>query len=148
MLSTVGSPGAGEEEREGEAGKEVGRDAKEGTAEGGRRDGRRGIEGKDRDDVIVAMAMYALHCSVAQRSWLIPLSLSAKSDESGKQFLYSDGDRDHRQSLIVCSLAHCQPSLKFSCKSVRKFLCNVANKQTDKQTDRQTTTKTYPPWRR
>jgi len=32
-----------------------------------------------------------------------------------------------------CSLAHCQPSLKFSCKSVQKFLHKVANRQTDKQ---------------
>jgi len=32
-------------------------------------------------------------------------------------------------------MAHCQPSLKISCKSVRKFLRKVANKQTYKQTD-------------
>jgi len=37
-------------------------------------------------------------------------------------------------------LAHCQPCLKISCKSVWKFLRKVAN--------RQTTAKTYPPWRR
>jgi len=41
------------------------------------------------------------------------------------------------QNLIICSLAHCQPSLKISCKSVRKFLRKVANRQTDKQTDKQ-----------
>ena len=35
------------------------------------------------------------------------------------------------------SLAHCQPSLKISCKSVREFLRKVANRQTDKQTDKQ-----------
>jgi len=35
--------------------------------------------------------------------------------------------------LIVCSLAHCQSSLKFSCKSVPKFLRKVANRQTKKQ---------------
>ena len=35
--------------------------------------------------------------------------------------------------LIFCSLAHCQPSLKFSCKSVPKFLRKVANRQTNKQ---------------
>jgi len=41
---------------------------------------------------------------------------------------------------LICSLAHCQLSMKISCKSVRKFLQPVAN--------RQTTTITYPPWRR
>jgi len=35
------------------------------------------------------------------------------------------------QNLIVCSLAHCQPSLKIACKSVRKFLRKVANRQTE-----------------
>ena len=40
-------------------------------------------------------------------------------------------DKDHHQNLIVCSLAHCQPSLKISYKSVWKFLHTVANKQTD-----------------
>jgi len=47
-----------------------------------------------------------------------------------------------RIATIICSLAHCQRSLKISCKSVWKFLCRVANKQTD----RQTITKTYTPW--
>ena len=32
---------------------------------------------------------------------------------------------------FICSLAHCQPSLKISCKSVRKFLHKVANRQTN-----------------
>jgi len=32
-------------------------------------------------------------------------------------------------NLTICSLAHCQPSLKISCKSVCKFLCKVANKE-------------------
>jgi len=32
-------------------------------------------------------------------------------------------------------MAHCQPSLKISCKSVRKFLRKVANKQTNIQTN-------------
>jgi len=49
-------------------------------------------------------------------------------------------DPDRHQNVIICSLAHCQPSLKISCKSVEKFLCKVAN--------RQTMTKTYPPWLR
>jgi len=56
------------------------------------------------------------------RSRLIPLSVSPNSDESGKQFMHPDGDTNLDQSLIICSLAHCQPSLKISCKSVRKFL--------------------------
>jgi len=41
------------------------------------------------------------------------------------------------QNVIICSLAHSQPSLKISCKSVWKFLRKVANRQTDKQTDKQ-----------
>jgi len=73
--------------------------------------------------------MHVLHCSVAQRSRLIPLSVSRNSDESEKQPLYSDGDPDRHQNLTICSLAHCQPSLKMSCKSVQKFLRKVANKQ-------------------
>jgi len=40
------------------------------------------------------------------------------------------------QNLTVCSLAHCQPSLKISCKSVLKFLHKVDNRQTDKQTNK------------
>jgi len=40
---------------------------------------------------------------------------------------------DCYQNLIICSLAHCQRSLKISCKSVSKVLRKVANKQTDKQ---------------
>jgi len=40
-------------------------------------------------------------------------------------------DLDSHQNLIICSLAHCQPSLKISCKSVSKFLHKVANRQTD-----------------
>jgi len=50
-------------------------------------------------------------------------------------------DPDRHQNLIFCSLAHCQPSLKILCKSVWKFLRQVANRQTGKQT----MTITYPP---
>jgi len=46
-------------------------------------------------------------------------------------------DADRHQNLIICSIAHCQPSLKTSCKSVQKFLHKVANRQTDKQTNKQ-----------
>jgi len=42
-------------------------------------------------------------------------------------------DPDCHQNLIICSLAHSQPSLKISCKSVQKFLCKVANRQINKQ---------------
>jgi len=45
--------------------------------------------------------------------------------------LYPDGDPDRHQNLIICSLAHYQPSLKMSCKRVRKFLRKVANRQTN-----------------
>jgi len=44
-------------------------------------------------------------------------------------------DTNRNQNVIVCSLAHCQSSLKISCKSVRKFLGQVANRQTDGQTE-------------
>ena len=71
-------------------------------------------------------------------------SVSPNSDESRKQSLYLDGDPNRHQNLNVCSLDRCQPSLKISCKSAWKFLCKVANRQTDKQT----MTKTYPAWRR
>jgi len=61
-------------------------------------------------------------------------------------------DPDRHQNLIICSLAHCQPTLKISCKSIWKFLCKVANgRQTDSR-DRQTNNDDYkyipnPPWR-
>jgi len=45
-------------------------------------------------------------------------------------------DPDHDQSLIICSVAHCQPSLKISCKSIWKFLREVADKQIKRQTNR------------
>jgi len=55
-------------------------------------------------------------------------------------------DPDRHQNLIIRSLAHCQPPLKISCKSVRKFLRKVTNSQTNKQTDKRTASITYPPW--
>jgi len=76
--------------------------------------------------------MHALNCIVTERSRLIPLSVSPNSDKSGKQSLYPDGDLDRHQNLISCSLAHCQPSMKISCKCVWKFLCKISNRQ-DKQ---------------
>jgi len=82
------------------------------------------------------LLVHAVHCSVAQRSRLIPLSVSPNSDESRKQSLYPDGDSDRHQSLIICTLAHCQPSPKISCKSVWKYLHKVANRQTNRQTNK------------
>jgi len=38
-------------------------------------------------------------------------------------------------NLIVRSQAHCQPSLKISCKSVQKSLRKAANRQTNRQTN-------------
>ena len=40
-------------------------------------------------------------------------------------------DPDRHQNIIICSLAQCQSSVKISCKSVSKFLRNVANRQTN-----------------
>jgi len=48
---------------------------------------------------------------------------------------------DRYQNLIICSLAHCKPSLKISCKSVRTFLRKVDNRHTNRETDRQTKNK-------
>ena len=42
-------------------------------------------------------------------------------------------DPDLHRNLTTSSLAHCQPSLNISCKSVQKFLHKVANRQTDRQ---------------
>jgi len=44
-----------------------------------------------------------------------------------------DGDPDRHQNFIVCSLVRCQPFLKISCKSVGKFLREVAKRQTVRQ---------------
>jgi len=51
---------------------------------------------------------------------------------------HPDPDSDSHQNLIICSVAHCQPSMKILCKSVPKFLCKDANRQTNRQTDKQT----------
>jgi len=42
-------------------------------------------------------------------------------------------DPDRHQNLIICSLAHCQPSVKISCKSVQNFLRKVASRQTNEE---------------
>jgi len=41
--------------------------------------------------------------------------------------------RDRHQKLTIYSMAHCQPYLKISCKSVAKFLRKVAKTQTSRQ---------------
>jgi len=90
--------------------------------------------GRWRNDIIVAMAMPASACHALQRhaaQSVIPLPVSPNSDKSGKQSLYPDGDVDFHQNVRICWLAHCQPSLKISCKSIWKFLCKVANRHTD-----------------
>jgi len=46
-----------------------------------------------------------------------------------------DAYTDRHQNLTICSPAHCQHSLKTSCKSVRNFFC--AKLLTDRQTNRQ-----------
>jgi len=83
------------------------------------------------------LLVHALHCSVTQRSRLMPPSVSPNSDISGKQSPYPDGDPDRHQNLTVCSSAHYQRSLQVSCQSVGKFLRKVANRQTDRQTDKE-----------
>jgi len=61
-----------------------------------------------------------------------PYLPSFNSDESGKQSLYPESDPYRHQNLLTCSLAHCQPSPKMSCKSIRNFSC--AKLLTDRQT--------------
>jgi len=39
-------------------------------------------------------------------------------------------DPDRHQNLVICLLAHCQPSVNISCNSVQTFLLKVANRQT------------------
>ena len=42
-------------------------------------------------------------------------------------------ESDRHKNLTFCSLSHCQPFLKISCKSFRKFLRKVADRQTNRQ---------------
>jgi len=51
------------------------------------------------------------------------------------RFEMTNPDPDRHQNLTICSVAHCQPSLKISCKFVWKFLRKVANRQTNRQTN-------------
>jgi len=62
---------------------------------------------------------------------------SAKARVTSVAIWISTRDLNRDQNLIICSLAHCQPCRKISCKSIHKFLRKVANRQTDKQTNKQ-----------
>jgi len=52
-------------------------------------------------------------------------------------------DLDCHQNLIICSLVHCQPFLKISCKSVQKFLHKIAQRQTNNASDANLTIRPY-----
>jgi len=75
---------------------------------------------------------------VAQHQFCRKLEALGQCIAPSYQYRDTNPDPDHHQNLIICSLSHCQPSLKISCKSVWTFLREVANRQTDKQTNRQT----------
>ena len=64
----------------------------------------------------------------------LTVSVSPNSDESGKQSPYPDGDTDRHQNLTMCSLAHCQPSLKFHANLFGSFCAKLlTNRQTSHQ---------------
>jgi len=84
------------------------------------------------------LLVHAVHCSVVQHTRLIPLSVFPNSDESKKNNpCMQTVIRIAPSFCFICSLTHCQPSLKISCKSAWKFLRKVANRQTGRQTDKQ-----------
>jgi len=60
---------------------------------------------------------------------------SAKTCLTSAMFWIRICDRDRHQNFTICSLVHCQPSLKISCKCIWKFLCKAANR--DRQTEKQ-----------
>jgi len=78
--------------------------------------------------------VHALHCGVAQRSRLIPLSVSPNSGESGKQSLYPDGDPDRHQKFNQWFIGPLPTVPKIH---ANPFLRKVANRQTDKQRPKQ-----------
>jgi len=59
---------------------------------------------------------------------------SAKARLSRIQIRIRILDPDRNQNVTIFSVAHCQPSLKISWKSVWIFLRKVANRQTNRQT--------------
>jgi len=72
---------------------------------------------------------------ISMNEWLRAAAESLSvSPSTKKQSLYPDGDPHRHQNLVISSMAHGQPSLKISCKSVRQFLRKVANRQINKQT--------------
>jgi len=83
----------------------------------------------DLDELIVTRSTATVHTSTRARLTSVTIQI---------QIHIRSPDPYRLQNFIICSLAHCQPSLKISCKSFcAKFL-----------TDKQTTTITYPPCRR
>ena len=74
----------------------------------------------------------------------VHISAKARHTSGEKRILITDPDPiririririrnpDRHQNLTICSLAHCQPSLKMLYKSVWKFLRKVANSQTNR----------------
>jgi len=68
------------------------------------------------------------------------------SRSGSERILTQIRDPDRQQNLIICSLAHCQRSLKISRKSVRSFFAKLlTDRQTDKQVRQQDA---YPTTRR
>ena len=61
-------------------------------------------------------------------------SVSPNSDESGKQFVYPDGDADRRQNLTTCLLVRCQPSWRIHANPFGSFCGKLL---TDRQTNKQ-----------
>jgi len=79
------------------------------------------------------LLVHAVHCSVAQHSRLIPLSVSPNSDESGKQSPYPDDDPDRHQNLTIWPIANLP--WKFHANPFGSFCAKLL---TDRQTNKQT----------
>jgi len=90
-------------------------------------------------------------CALNPRSFTITTRITGTAHTSAKARLTNVAiqiriciqirDPDRHQNTIICLLAYCQPSLQILCKSVSKFLRNVADRQT--QTNRQTNNDDY-----
>jgi len=66
---------------------------------------------------VLRISMSSRFMSVNNHFPYLPVVTNPKKNNP---FIQSpDGDPDRHRNLIVCSLAHCHPSLKISCKSVR-----------------------------
>jgi len=79
---------------------------------------------------------YSLHKSIikTRSTGIVHTSAKARLTSVVIRILIRLRDSDRHQNLIIYSMALCQPSLKISCKSVRKFLSKLL---TDTQTDKQ-----------